>query len=322
MMPIPLRFCLIAACALVWPDADAAILRVAREEITQTIRVFDGDTYSLAQVEAGNLGVQVGTVTADPVNDRAFFIGNSSGSQTLYQLRYIGSSKEEPLPIPAGLRISHLEWDASGSLRLVGVASDTTDDSVTLVSIAGTTVSDLGMPSADCCTFRAGVSAFRASDDSLFLVGRRTTDTVDQLFRFTMNPPALAQVVSIPADLSVNELVVNAGGQLLGLAYSNAAAATLLFNTDAGLNITTVGSGMSDCCFVLAGSIAIDTGSNAIVSLGPGIAGMQPNPPQQWSFDLGSGAILPGMVATSGAGLFFDGGTIAGDSLLFQDGFE
>ncbi len=322
MIPTPLRILLIAAGALVWPAAEAAVLRVAYEDITQTLRVFDGDTYSLAEVDASSTSVQVGTVTADVPGHRVYFIGNSAGAQTLYPLRYIGSSKEVPLPIPAALRISHLEWDASGVPRLIGVASDPSDDSVRLITIVGTSISDLGMPIADCCVFRAGVSAFRANDDSLFLVGRRTTDSADHIFRFTMNPLALAQAVSIPADLSVNELAVNAGGQLLGLAYSTPSAATLVFSSDAGLNITTLGGGMADCCFVLAGSIAIDPVNNAIVSLGPGIAGMQPNSPQLWSFDLGTGAILPGMAAISGAGLFFDGGTIAGDTQLFQDGFE
>jgi hypothetical protein len=313
---------LLAAAMLEVGIASAAVLRVANDETEQRIRVYDGDTASSAYADASNVGIQLGSVTADSVGNRVFFIGNSSGAQSLYQLNYASTQQALPQPLSSTLRITHLEWDASGSTRLLGVAIDPVDDSVRLVSMQGSVVTDLGMPESDCCTFRSGVSAFRSSDDSLFLVGRRSTDAQDQLFRFTMNPPALAQAVAIPADISVLELDLSGGGSLIGLAHSEVAAATKIFAADAALNLTLLGSGRADCCFVIAASAAFDTGSDDLVALGPTIAGLQPNPPLQWRFDLASGAIGDGVTPVNGAGLFVDATSIVDISVLFEDGFE
>ncbi len=300
----------------------AGVLRVANDESTQKLHVYDGVNASSAHADSANMGVQVGSVTADNGGNRVFFIGNSAGIQSLYQLNYITTQQALPQLLSTDFRVTHLEWDASGPTRLIGVAIDPVDDSVELISLQGSTVTVLGMPEVECCVFRAGVSAFRSSDDSLFLVGRRSSDTQDQLFRFTMNPPALVQVVAIPIDLSVGELDLAAGSTLIGLAYSQAAEATRVFTSDAALNLTTLGSGMADCCFVLAGSTAFDVRLNTLHMLGAGIAGLQPNPSRQWAFELGSGAISEGVVAVDGVGLFPDATPIVDAGVLFEDGFE
>ncbi|MDZ4814323.1 MAG: hypothetical protein SGI99_17190 [Pseudomonadota bacterium] len=300
----------------------SAVLRVAGDSATATVRVFDGSTPSATFADATNMSVQLGSVTADAVGNRAFFVGNSAGLQSLYQLNYTSAGQALPQVLDPVYRITHLEWDSGGSPRLLGVAINTSDDTVRLISIVGNTVTDLGMPIANCCVFRSGVSAFRSTDDSLYLIGRRSTDTQDQFFRFTMNPPALAQSVAIPPDLSVNEIVVNASGSVLGLAYSAVAEVTLLFGTDAALNISTLGSGMSDCCFVMAGASALDANNNRLITLGPGIAGLAFNPPRLWSFTLGTGAISDGMTPFIAAGLFVDNTSILDAGVLFGDGFE
>jgi hypothetical protein len=313
---------LLAAAMLQCGDIFAAVLRVANDETEQRIRVFDGVTASSAYADASNIGIQLGSVTADSVGNRVFFIGNSGGAQSLYQLNYTTTQQALPQPLSDTLRITHLEWDASGSTRLLGVAIDPVDGSAKLISVQGGAEADPVTLESGCCTFRAGVSAFRSSDDSLFLVGRRSTDAVDQLFRFTMNPPALAQAVAIPADISVLELDLSGSGSLIGLAYSEVAAATKVFTSDAALNLTLLGSGRSDCCFVMAASAAFDTGSDELITLGPTIAGLQPNPPLQWRFNLASGAIGDGITPVNGAGLFVDSTPIVDISVLFEDGFE
>ena len=297
----------------------AGVLRVASDESGRRVRVFDGTTGSAASADATLMTVQAGTVSADPLGNRVFFIGNQASAQSLYQLNYTTTNEASPLNLPATQRITHMEWDGSGSARLLGVAIDPSDDSVGFVSIVAGVVTDLGMPTAACCVFRIGVSAFRASDDSLFLVGRRSADSEDQLFRFTMNPLALAQVVAIPVDLRVSELNVNNSGQLVGLAWSEAAAATRAFTTDAALTISLLGSGIGNCCFVMAGAAAIDAGNNTLATLGPDLGGLQPRP---WTFDLATGAINDGFIAVGGAGLFFDTTAIVDVSVLFADSFE
>lgn len=301
----------------------AGVLRVAGDAATQRVNVYEGTLASAAFADATSLGIQVGTVTADIVNNRAFFIGNSAGAQSLFQLNYTATTQALAQPLSTTLRITHLEWDSSGSPRLVGAAIDPADASAKLIAIVGASVTDLGFADANCCVLRSGVSAFRSSDDSLFLVGRRSTDLQDQLFRFTLSPVAMAQAVAIPMDLRVSELQVNAGGQLLGLAHSTAAAATLLFTADGALTLTTLGSGMSTCCFVMAGSAALDSVANVFVTLGPSLTSAAPNPTTLWSFNTASGAIGNDPTALVGAGLFFDTTPIlVAGSMLFSDGFE
>ncbi len=318
------RSVLLAAALCYFSTGVAGVLRVASDEATQRVRVFDGADESAAFADATSMAMQAGTVTADTFSNRAFFIGNSASGQSLYQLGYTTTGQALPQALATTLRITHLEIDLSGSTRLLGAAIDPADDSVRLISVSvpGAAVTDLGMPAAGCCVFRTGVSAFRNSDDSFYFVGRRSTDIQDHLFRFTMNPPTLAQAVPVPDDLSVSELIVNASGQLLGLAYSTAAQATKVVTSDAALNITPLGSGVSDCCFVMAGSTALNASVNALFTLGPGIAGLSPNPPRQWSFNVASGAISDGMTATNGAGLFFDTTPILILDVLFANGFE
>ncbi len=313
---------LLAMAMLYGSSAFAAVLRVANDEAEQRIRVFDGVTASSAYADASNVGIQLGSVTADSVGNRVFFIGNSGGVQSLYQLNYTTTQQALPQPSNITLRITHLEWDGSGSTRLLAVAIDPVDDSVSVVSVLGSTEIELGVLEPGCCIFRAGVSAFRSSDDSLFMVGRRGTDTQDQLFRFTMNPLALAQVVAIPSDISILELAISGSGSLIGLAHSEVAAATKVFTSDTALNVTLLGNGRSDCCFVMTASAAFDVIANDLITLGPTIAQLQPNPPLQWRFNLASGAIGDGMTAASGAGLFVDTTPIIDISVLFEDGFE
>jgi hypothetical protein len=311
-------------CGLGAMPAGAALLRVDVEERADgnRIKVFDGATGSAAYADAATMAIQVGTVAADPVGNRVFFIGNSGASQGIYRLDYTTTQVAVPTAFPPALRATHLEWDSSGTQRLVGVALATADESSRLFVVQGSVTTDLGMPETDCCTFRAGVSAFRASDDSLFLVGRRGTDVVDQLFRFTMNPLALAQAVAVPVDLTVDELNISSGGGLIGLAWSATAEATQAFTANAGLALTTLGSGMTDCCFVMAGASAVDTATNSLITLGPGTVTATPNPPRLWTFNLGSGSVMDGMAPIRGAGLFVDATPILDDSVLFLDGFE
>ena len=224
--------------------------------------------------------------------------------------------------MPTTLRATHLEWDGSGTPRIVGAAIDRATQASVLVAFQAGSLSSLGMPLADCCRFRGGVSAFRASDDSLFLVGRLASETQDRVFRFTLGATVTAASAPLDADLEIVELALASNGQLFGLGRSRSAALTRVVAFDDALVAGIRGAGLSDCCFVLAGSGTIDPAAGAFVALGSSTSGVAPNPQRLWRFDLATGAILDTGTPVTGVGLFYDASAITPGGDLFSDGFE
>ena len=300
----------------------AGVLQLRHDESTQRLRVYDGDSGSAVSQSSIGRGVQIGSVTADAFGDRVFFVTNSADAQTLYSLGYGAASGVEQAALGAGLRVTHLEWDGSGVPRVVGVAIDSVDDTPQLVSFQGGTLLSLGMPLADCCRFRSAVSAYRASDDSLFLVGRIDGEVQDRIFRFSMGAVPNATSAPIDADLELVELSVASDGQLYGLGHTRASAVTRVVAFDAALQAEIRGRGVSNCCLVLAGSSTIDPVSAELVALASSITGPGPNPLRLWRFSLATGAILDTVTPTTAVGLFYDASAIVPGGDLFSDGFE
>jgi hypothetical protein len=304
------------------PPLHAGILQLRHDESIQRLRVYDGDSGSAVSQSSVGSGVQIGSVSADAFGDRVFFVANTAGAQTLYSLGYGAAGGVEQAALGADLRVTHLEWDGSGIARIVGIAVDTSVDAPLLVSFEAGTLVPLGMPVADCCRFRSAVSAYRASDDSLFLVGRVDGEVQDRIFRFTVGAVPSATSAPIDADLELVELSVASDGQLYGLGHSRAAALTRLVAFDAALQAEIRGPGVSGCCLVLAGSSAIDPASAELVVLGSASTGPAPNPLRLWRFNLGSGAIVDTGTPAAAVGLFYDASAIVPGGDLFSDGFE
>lgn len=305
----------------VLPLGHAGILSLSHDELTSNLRVYDGSSGSLAALSSAGLGVQIGSVTADATGDRVFFVTNQDGVQALHAMSYGALSGVESAALPEHVRITHLEWDGSGTPRLVGAGRLSDDGQPTLVRFQGGVLTELGMPQADCCVFRAGVSAFRASDDNLFLVGRIDGENQDRIFRFAMGATITVNSTLLDADLTVLELAVAGNGSLYGVGYSASDDRTRLIAFDAALNATVRGTGVDGCCFVLAGSSVIDPATNDLVVAGTGLAST-PEAARLWRFALASGAIVDGVTEARAVGLFHDVTTVVPSGDLFVDGFE
>lgn len=300
----------------------AGVLRLAHDDTGTRLRVFDGATGSAAALDGTVLGVQVGSVSADIVGDRVFFVSQSGGEQVLHALPYGASAALEQAALPPDLRVTHLEWDGSGIPRLVGIGIDATTDATVLVQFRDGALTRLGMPQMDCCRLRAGVSAFRASDDRLFVVGRVVGDASDRLFRFDLGAAPAVASAPIDADLSVLELAVGADGEVFALAISDTDQRTRLVAIDAALNLTPRGDGVDDCCLILTGSTTIDPLEASLVAVGSSVGASGPDRDRLWRFDLATGAIVEDATATSAVGLFHDVGAIVAGGDLFTNGFE
>lgn len=302
--------------------AGAGVLLLANDESTQRLRVYDGTNGSAVAQSSLGLGVQIGSLSADAFGDRVFFVGNGGAQQTLFSLDYGATGGVEQATLPSEWRVSHLEWDGSGAPRLVGIALDATTDAPVLVAFQSGSLASLGMPLADCCTFRAGASAFRASDDSLFVIGRLDGETQERLIRFTLGAVPSASSALIDSDLHVVELAIAPNGDLYGIGRSLGAELTRLVAFDASLQATLRGAGMADCCEIVAGASVVDPDSADLVAIGSATSQVSPNPRRFWRFDLATGAILDTGTAVLAAGLFHDATTIAAGGDLFADGFE
>lgn len=313
---------LASACAATPSRVHADVRVLAHDETTLELRVYSEGMASANAVASAGIGVQAGSVTADASGDRVLFVSNAGAAQSLHSLGYGVLGIVEQAALPPGLRLTHLEWDDSGAGRLVGAALDAATDEARLFAYAGGTLTDLGMPLAICCSFRIGVSAFRASDDSLFLVLRNRVDAQDQIFRFTLSSPVTAASAPIDPDLTLQELAVAPDGSLYGLAYSTAQARTRLVEFDASLTPQLLGAGSDECCLVLTGPVAIEPSSASLVALARRSGNIAPDASRLWRFALADGAVTPEADAIPGLGLWEDATLLVPGDDIFADGFE
>jgi hypothetical protein len=319
-----MRLALLATLLSLVPFASsrAGVLLLAHDEGSQQLRIDDQGTRSAVSLSSNGIGVQAGSVAADAAANRVFFVVNAAASQTLYSLGYGSGGGVEQASLPATSRITHLEWDPSGSARLVGMAIDTTSESPALFEFRAGAITSLGMPSPDEFRFRTGVSAFRAGDDSLFLVGRQGAETQDRLFRFVLGPTPTVSSALLDPDLDLLELATAANGEVFGLAHSRLSGTTRLALVDATLAVTLRGAGTPDCCYVLAGSTAIDSTGPTLVALGSPHTDEVAGESRLWRFDLATGSVLDTVTAVSSVGLFHDTSGVLPGGDVFADGFE
>lgn len=317
-----MRSCLLLLLLAASSPARAGVLLLANDEATQRLRVYDGATASAVAQSSIGLGVQVGSISADAAGDRVFFVANDGSEQRLFSLAYGAPGGVRQAPLPAGLRVTHLEWDGSGTPPLVGVANDAASDAAVLVAFQAGELTSLGMPLPGCCRFRAGVVAFRASDDSLYLVGRLDGEEQDRLVRFSFGPVPSASSALIDADLEIVELATAPDGNVHGLGYSRMAGLTRLVAFDASLQAAIRGAGLDGCCRIVAGASAVDPENAALVAIGTSTLDGSSGTTRLWMFDLATGAVLDTGVPVFAAGLFHDSTAITAGGDVFADGFE
>jgi hypothetical protein len=297
----------------------AAVLALAPTDDGDAVHVVDTQTLNATLQQADACcAVQVGSVTADTVNHRVFFVSNNDdGSADLYAFSYDASMAISSVPITAGARISQLHYDSVRG-RLVAVISND-DDSISIgeVNPATGTVTTLSLLGPDCCKLRAGVAAYDPGANMLYAVGRRSSDTDDQILAFSGATGALTQNGST-GGLQVSQLIVDSGSiyALNHHPLTNTMALELV-TTSPGIAITPVGSDFVECCFASTGAATIDHVNNAFVALVRSTTSAAPF--ALMSFSLSSGVATSGNIVPA-MGLFEDTAVLS--DRIFADGFD
>lgn len=279
--------------------------------------VVNVDTHDAVLLQIADCcAVQSGSVAADTLNHRVFFVANDFGFAALYIYMYGIPSSVDSIGLGSGRRVSHLVYDPLHQ-RLAAIIADDGGgiDLATLARSSGVVVT--GALGPDCCQLRAGVAAYDATADIFYAVGRRSTDGADQLFAFSIANGTLLAAYPLGSE-SVSALVLD-GSLLYALSYDAASdalrAATITFTP--GFALTPIGSGATGCCFVLAGSAVLDHTRNALVALTRASTTAE-------AFAIRAFSLTDGTVAQGNAlnanGLFED--SVALSDRIFADDFE
>lgn len=307
-------------CLATLPSAASAVILAVTPNAQGDLHVVDVNSLNSSVAQSANCcAVQTGTVSAQAASDRVYFIANDNGVARLYTFEYGMSGTVASVAISAGYRISHMAYDSLRQ-RLVALlsADDDTTQLATLDPASGN-VTVTGAPGSGCCMLRSGVIAYAASSDLLYAVGRRSTDTSDQLFAFAVTTGTLQ--AAYPLGTATIAQLLYDSGNLYALSY-DATADTLQparISFSPGFALNTIGTGNSGCCFVLAGSMAFDPANNALVAVTRSSA-TPASPFVIRSFSLGDGSATIGNPLTAN-GLFYDRYANLVDR-IFADGFE
>jgi hypothetical protein len=149
-----------------------------------------------------------------------------------------------------------------------------------------------------------------------YAVGKRTGDVDDQLLAIAIDSGTLSNAYDLGSE-RVADLVVD-GTTLYALSYGSAAVMRPgVFSFAPTFAFTPIGTGTSDCCFVLAGSAAIDHTTNRLTALTR--TSSTSGPIVVRAFSLSSGAVTIGKTLTA-MGLFEDSATLF--DRIFADSFE
>jgi len=283
------------------------------------LHVVDVATHNSTALEITSCcAVQAGSVAVDAGNHRVFFLANhAGGAADLYTFGYGGVAAVNSVPTSSAEHVTHLVYDAANA-RLLGFAASAGGGTDVVRITPGTgTVVVAGALGPTCCTLRAGVIAYQPGTGTLYAVGRRSTDTNDQLLTFASANGTLQNARDLGNE-RIAQLIVD-GSTLYALSY---AQDTKLLRPGTltlapSLQFNAIGAGTSDCCFVLAGSAAIDHANNALVALtrSSSISG----PFAVRSFSLSTGNVVVGSTLQA-MGLFEDSAVLF--DRIFADGFE
>jgi hypothetical protein len=279
-----------------------------------------------------------GTVAADAVHDLVYVAANpdpaGAAPPTTGKL-IVGSYSAAAAPAlslaaPAGYYFAAVVFDAPHS-RLVGALADPTGALATQVFTAytanGAALGPLNtiVSASGCCRIASGISAWRDGTQELFLVGRRTGDTEDQLLRFD-----LAGGIALPdaypiAGESLAALAVDPRDESLYGVARTTMGVTHLVRITYGVpgnaaTLSAIGSTPAACCYVAVGAATVDSdsGGRALFVLTRDAA--SPAAMQLTRLDLASGTNTVANAAVEGYALWADAAATL--DRIFADDFE
>ncbi|MEO7324471.1 MAG: hypothetical protein ABIW82_06555 [Dokdonella sp.] len=328
---------------LVAASAPARVLTLSYQtDTTAVVRdAAAGDsTVTALTSPQGRLLVGTGLIAADAAHDLVYVVANTdplgpgAGAPAAVLFFRYGSS---PLPsgslvAPSGRYFTALAFDPTAA-RIVGVVTDASDPATVVPQVFTVSTSNgtsIGLPTyvnanAGCCRFSAGIAAWRASSQELFMVGRRNGDTQDQLLRFNLGGGAPGpDAYPITGDSLIALAIDSQNGNLYGLAHGVVAFTRLVQITysapGSAATLSSIGSAPSECCYVAGGPATIDGSgaARALFVLDRDAATI--GPMRLSSFNLASGTRQVVRAASNGYGLWTD--PAATFDRIFANGFE
>lgn len=304
------------------PVALADIMSLAPGSSNQLlVRNLQTQGMSQTSIAAPN-GANTGTLAARDAADRLYFIAGSSGAQSLRNLPYATGAIPSSFALSAGYRVTHAAFDAQRT-RIVSLAFDIPQTSAFINAInpvsAGTTV--LKPVTATWNSYRAGVIAYVAAPNQLYMVGKTAALTEDRLLRFDLNSGA-SPLTPVNFDLAGEVVLALAvhptSGLLYGLSRSTSSSNTRLvrFDFSPGFSVVALGVGDTGCCSALVGDSAIDVATNSLYA----VTRKNNDPARLRRFNLSTGVITE-LGTTVSAGLFADPTPPQFDR-IFANGFD
>jgi hypothetical protein len=343
MLRLPLlRLSVIGAISLLLATPVAArVLTLSHQTDTSAIvrdAVAGDSTVGALASPQGRLLVGVGLLAADAAHDLVYVAvnadpaGPAAGTPATLLVDAYGSV---PVPLgslsaPSGRYFSALVFDAPTS-RLIGVVSDPTNVAAAKTFVATTSNGSLfGVPAyvdttAGCCRLASGIAAWRASTQELFMVGRRSADTADQLLRFNLAAASPGpDAYPIAGDSVVALAVDSLSGNLYAIARSvlNVTHLAQVTYSTPGTpaNLSAIGSTPAQCCYVATGPATIDGTGAARALYALTRDATAPATMRLSSFNLASGNAVVVNGAMDGYGLWSD--PAAQFDRIFANGFD
>lgn len=263
--------------------------------------------------------IGIGTPTFDTAGDRAFFVAQGASGPELVRFDYAAGSSQR-LALDPAYTVTHLEYHGA-SAQLYALARDNASGDLVMAAInpLSAQLTVRATIASPCCELKAGVSALADSGSLLMLALTETAggDEVIQQFDFSTN--ALGTQIALPAGLKLTDLIRHpASGTLWGFAHAPATGLgqPIAIGLVPGNPVALVGAGTAGCCYVQAGSAAIDQTGNQLVLIAQEAAGEAPRL-MRFSLADGNRTLGPELV---GHALLQDFGLDFAQ--LFSDGFE
>ncbi len=267
-------------------------------------------------------GANTGTLAARDALDSLYFITGSTSAQTLQTLPYGLATSPAGVGLSAAYRVTHATFDAQRT-RIVSLAFDIPQTSAFITAINPATAATTILKPVDPAwiSYRAGVIAYLASPNQLYLVGKTAALSEDRLLRFDLGSAA-SPLTPVEFDVAGEVVLALAShpttGVLYGLSKSLSSSITRLvrFDFTPGFAVVALGVGDVDCCSVLVGSPAIDVATNSLYA----VTRKSNDPARLRRFNLSTGVITE-LGTTVSAGLFADPTPPLFDR-IFANGFD
>jgi VCBS repeat-containing protein len=262
--------------------------------------------------------IATGASARDAANNRQWIGAVDDGTDVLY--RFDQNGDRASLALPEGHRVEALAFFALRG-ELVALLHDRSLDRRVVQRYAaesGAVVSTAEVAESTGAQLRAGVSTWSASRRAFLVIGRRSVDAAVGLLSIGTNGQ-VQYFASPDADATQALAIDPSSGNIFALRHLASTKTTVLHQiTLGGANaaFVAIGGGESDCCFVLAGTAAVDGGQFRAFAYPIGSV-----TPTLYRFDLATGLASPLPTTAPSAGLHVDA-ALPITAFLFRDGFE